>query len=514
MPTSPTTRPERKPIHIPRLSYRNSTSIDSSQLSAQVAGVQKSPITQEESRSTESTRGTTSSSENTTNDPSNPLRPTASRGNDRSPNPRAVVSPVTQKKRSLFGGLFVTKEPTALALERLAAQLEAQHGELSPRAIPGVSSSKLPEHVPKVNTKWDGVPEALKEREKLQREKARAAKRQSVNPSVRSRSAEGSRQAHARPGDRPQLRKRNSSSTLSSLDSRGRGGHNGQSQYSSTDEMRLSSKTTSSDRDYIQRSGKAQSAKSQSLRSPSGSSLPAITSFFPNDIPDPPAVPTRYQSERSTHTVSSQRTTSTGRTRYDPVEGLGDATIDVVPEHTSSPAGTPLDRSPVTPSPIGQGAIAHEPSIVPILNRREEAIFVSSGADVLGPPATSTGKRRVQVPRDAFLAGEARPLELPDDEPGPAIIESDLPFRQSPKRSFKAPQLSAHARVQQDLEKRPDSSRARLGLRASMLVRTDQTPWDWRELDRNPDPERSTSPRLNVPVVPKRLSKVLGKVNR
>ena len=129
-------------------------------------------------------------------------------------------------------------------------------------------------------------------------------------------------------------------------------------------------------------------------------------------------------------------------------------------------------------------------------------------------------RQKGKAQRDAFLAGEARPFELPDEEagPGPAVIESelDLPIRGSPKQNSKAgaPQLPAHARVQQDLEKRPDSSRARLGLRASMLIRADQAPWDLQELDKTSDNERSASPRLSMPVVPKSISKVLGKANK
>lgn len=44
--------------------------------------------------------------------------------------------------------------------------------------MPGVSSARLPPTVPKVNTKWDGVPQALKEKEK---EKPRDKHRQSLS---------------------------------------------------------------------------------------------------------------------------------------------------------------------------------------------------------------------------------------------------------------------------------------------------------------------------------------------
>jgi hypothetical protein len=510
MPTSPRST-EWKQAHVPSLSYRNSATAESLQLPT----VAKSPIVEEVPKSAGSeTKTKASSSTGRPAGSGNTLRPTISRDSDRaSNNPKSPVPSATQKKKGLFGGLFVSKEPTALALERLAAQLEAQHGELSSRAIPGVSSSKLPQHVPKVNTKWDGVPEVLKEREKILKEKARAAKRQSLAPSIRSRSIEGCRQANARPGDRRPLQKRRSGSTLSSFDSRGRAGQEGNSQFSGSDDICSTSKTSSSDRDRGRNSVRAASTKSQSLRSPSGSSLPEITAFFPNNILSQPSVPARFKSA-SSHTIGSQTTTSTGRTRVE----LAESTIDAVPEHSSSPVGTPLDRSPVTPPSIAQHHTS-ERSILPNWNRADEAIF-SSAADVSAHAAKAPDQRKGELPQDAFLAGEARPFKLPDDQlgPGPAVTssESDLPLRRSPKRKSKAtaPELPAHARVQQDLEKRPDSSRARLGLRASMLVRADQAPWDWQDFDKSSDSDRSAGTRLSMPVVPKSLSKVLGKANK
>lgn len=520
MPTSPT-RAEFTSAHIPRLSYRSAAQVESLQSPSNrpVADEALNSRTGEDIPKSAGSETTTKASSVTSRprpgDSGNASRSTPSRNNDRSSNhSKTAVSPLAQKKKSLFGGLFVTKEPTAIALERLAAQLEAQHGELSARAIPGVSSSKLPGHVPKVNTKWDGVPEAVKERDRLLKEKARvAAKRQSVAPSARSRSAEGSQEANERPARRRPIQKTTSTSTLSSFDSHGRIERRRDSHLS--DDVKPSYNTLNSDPGRGRTSTKAPSTKSQSLRSPSGSSLPPITAFFPNDIPSQPALPSRFKT-LSSRTVGSQNTTSTGRTRFEQAE----PTIDMVPEHTSSPSRTPLDRSPVTPSAIIQTQPSAEPSILPMWGRTDEGVFISTGSDFLGSTVTGKIRQKGKAHRDAFLAGEARPLELPDDQagPGPAVLESelDLPILDSPKRNFKAgaPQLPAHARVQQDLEKRPDSSRARLGLRASMLIRADQAPWDLQDLDKSSDSERSASPRLSVPVVPKRFSKVLGKANK
>ena len=50
----------------------------------------------------------------------------------------------------------------------------------TPVGLPGVSSAKLPPTVPKVNTKWDGVPQALKDKEK-DKDKDRGSYRMSVS---------------------------------------------------------------------------------------------------------------------------------------------------------------------------------------------------------------------------------------------------------------------------------------------------------------------------------------------
>ena len=109
----------------------------------------------------------------------------------------------------------------------------------------------------------------------------------------------------------------------------------------------------------------------------------------------------------------------------------------------------------------------------------------SSRPNVLAMPV-GMKKKLMKRPSEAFPAGEARPLELPDDddvEPEPP--SRDLPLRQwgSLRGSLvghKAPELPSRSidRVAQDLSKRPDSSRSRLGLKASMLVRTDAAPWE------------------------------------
>lgn len=63
-------------------------------------------------------------------------------------------------------GFLTLKEPSTYALDQFAEherKKAAQKGAKSVAAvIPGVSSQKLPDHVPKVNSKWDGLPEGAR----------------------------------------------------------------------------------------------------------------------------------------------------------------------------------------------------------------------------------------------------------------------------------------------------------------------------------------------------------------
>ncbi|KAF2869403.1 hypothetical protein BDV95DRAFT_596411 [Massariosphaeria phaeospora] len=76
----------------------------------------------------------------------------------------------TAKKKSAGGVLnFLTlKEPSHSALEQYAQQQRKQAGgkgrKSSPAGMSAITQQKLPPTVPKVNSKWDGVPESIKSR--------------------------------------------------------------------------------------------------------------------------------------------------------------------------------------------------------------------------------------------------------------------------------------------------------------------------------------------------------------
>ena len=74
-----------------------------------------------------------------------------------------------KKKKGSVLGFLSLKEPSQLALEQFAqAQRKQASEKTSPtpsvRAASIYSSHKLPAHVPKVNSKWDGIPDSVKHR--------------------------------------------------------------------------------------------------------------------------------------------------------------------------------------------------------------------------------------------------------------------------------------------------------------------------------------------------------------
>ncbi|KAI4088798.1 MAG: hypothetical protein LQ344_005851 [Seirophora lacunosa] len=83
------------------------------------------------------------------------------------PSPRSVKPPKKKSSSSFFNFLSV-KEPSTQAFEAYQEQMKkrgtTQTGRANAVGLPGVSSAKLPPTVPKVNSKWDGVPQPAKDR--------------------------------------------------------------------------------------------------------------------------------------------------------------------------------------------------------------------------------------------------------------------------------------------------------------------------------------------------------------
>lgn len=346
-----------------------------------------------------------------------------------------------RKKSSLFGSLFAVKEPTQLALNQVTAQMIAQHGSANARKVPNVSMEKMPQHVPKVNAKWDGIPDAVKQREK---KRARAAKRQSMTSStIRSQSSE----RVGRPSG-----SRASEHSGHSRESRARSLHSSSRKHDSyaPNPHRFYAQSVNSSGDLAaqQRPDDEESRPSSSYSPPpslkSSSSKSVADGTGSDDIPPPPKIPAHL----SPATAKDKRRATSPKA----------PSADAVPGQTRSPVATPREGSPVTP--IHQSE-EHVAGFRIATGRRDEMSLVSSGPDVLPLPVSAPPKT-VTKSNTVFLAGEAQEFQLPDDDS--ASIRSTPPV---PPRSVDRTT---------GVEKRPDSSRERLGLRASMVVKQD-SPW-------------------------------------
>ncbi|KAK7613186.1 hypothetical protein BKA81DRAFT_381627 [Phyllosticta paracitricarpa] len=83
----------------------------------------------------------------------------------RSDSVTADKKPKKSKMRAIsLLGFLAVKEPSANALDHFARQEQRRAEAKGSISIASVSHQKMPEGVPKVNTKWDGLPEAVKTR--------------------------------------------------------------------------------------------------------------------------------------------------------------------------------------------------------------------------------------------------------------------------------------------------------------------------------------------------------------
>ena len=396
-----------------------------------------------------------------------------------------------------------------MALERFAQKLIAEHGELSARAIPGVSSATMPDTVPKVNSKWDGRPGSGRLKDSRGRGTT-GTKSTSSGSSARSRSTEPSDRDYASSrGDRPEPWQ--SSSTFSELAESSINRYSGP-RTPASDAPQSSAKGSLSP-NVLGKMPRPHSAGSHSLRSPSGSSLPPITFFFPDQISDPPVLPLKSKTDTQVHAALPTRPKSEvivkSRHQVSTVAGPPpDALLNNIPY-----PGATSEASPATPistyAPIRTADSARHGEDDRIITsfwqpNPEEVLRLFSGKNVLGPPAVA--KREESPPTKAFLAGEARPLEIPDDDP-------EHSQSGHPREGLAASPIQSNlAQLHQNLEKRPDSSRARLGLRASMIVNGDTLPWQSQEniMDGHTSARDVTSSSPKIPTSPKSKSKGFG----
>lgn len=114
------------------------------------------------------------------------------------PSPENTSAPATDKKSKKKGNPFFdflsVKEPTTGALEQYAQSQKKQAAAKGTPFMTGLTSQKLPAEVPRVNTKWDGLPQTAKADQKRQSAATLYGHRDSVATS--SSSSKLSRKSH------------------------------------------------------------------------------------------------------------------------------------------------------------------------------------------------------------------------------------------------------------------------------------------------------------------------------
>ncbi|KAI9825297.1 MAG: hypothetical protein M1832_001331 [Thelocarpon impressellum] len=307
--------------------------------------------------------------------------------------------PPVKKKSSLLGGFFSVKEPSTQAFQefkreqaRKAAAASAQTGRSSAALIPGVSSTKLPSSVPRVNTKWDGVPKSMKDRDQA---KDRPV---SVGPPA------------ALPG-MPASHFQGSTSTVGSRGSRG---------YvvtpTSTDGSRSDMGSSASGSTPFRYCGGvahswAEPATSTAapLRSPSQTSLPDFLTDSPAGLDGiaPDSRPAAATLPRPPVLSRSHRPPSATRSTHAPTPAPPPAP-PAVPLATWTDPPPPPSPAPAPPSTTTSVATSERPPVAIDDAGSGRPVFGS-----VGPPTPTD----VPLGSSPFPAGEAAPMRTPPDEP-------------------------------------------------------------------------------------------------
>ena len=352
------TSPQGQPLRLPKLSYRTK-SCDTESVSSASTGL---------TRSTASTTPTSPLQSDFCPSPRSPPSemslPLSPRQSSFGPSPKAP-SNLNKKGSKFLSGFFGVKEPSAQALQDYERQLKKHgRGRVSAVGMPGVSSAKLPATVPKVNSKWDGVPRTLKEREKHG-----DARRQSTSGlSRRPGSSRSGRSDHSATSTADSARRRLSRGTLDGMLTRSDSSNTLAELYGwETNNPNSGSSTINF------------SAEHRPTTSRSAPSLPKTSSVYPHEPPAPLAI-------------------TSPPVELSPPSPSGSSNP---PSLSNSPVLTPFDSSPATPPPLISLAPPklesnhRESTKIGLLEApgfAKEVIVKSAGVNVLGPPASAKRK--------------------------------------------------------------------------------------------------------------------------
>jgi hypothetical protein len=171
MSSQPSVASAAPSVRVPKLAVRNRAGTEASNSSnnaSQTASSQSSTRTASPRRD----RGISDASQRSK--PSG--METAARKSGSSHGKQPQQQQTKDKKKGGMLGFLTLKEPSTNALEQFAAEQKKAAAEKAARAsavgLTSVSTQKLPEYVPKVNSKWDGLPEDARKNLKHQRKKS------------------------------------------------------------------------------------------------------------------------------------------------------------------------------------------------------------------------------------------------------------------------------------------------------------------------------------------------------
>lgn len=376
------TNPQALPNRLPKLSYRHKPSDADS-----VSSASTTPISPLNSTFCPSLRSP----------PSEMSLPSSPRQSSFAASSRSskISSNPPKKRSNFFSGLFNAKEPSAQALQDYQRQLMKQGGgRVTAVGMPGVSSAKLPATVPKVNSKWDGVPQTLKEKERQQdtgRQSMSALSRQ-----LGTSSSGGSEPRSMSTAD--SSKKRLSRGTLGGVSVQNGSNNNLAELYG------WETNSYHSGSSAVDFATEHRPSTSRTTSSRSAPPLQQNSSFPPHDPPRLPAIPLPP-------------------TELSPPSRFGSPNP---PALSYSPILTPYESSPATPdapSPFmsltssKSAATSHENIETTLLESpasAEEVIVKSAGVNILGPPAAAKRKPR------------PTPLQSSDQRPNTSGAEFQL----------------------------------------------------------------------------------------
>ncbi|RMZ77069.1 hypothetical protein DV738_g4610, partial [Chaetothyriales sp. CBS 135597] len=326
-------------------------------------------------------------------------------------------APRLSKTKSRFKTFFTLREPTLLALSQVEAQLIAQHGSASATKVPNVRMEKMPDYVPKVNSKWDGIPEQLKAKQKLEKQKQKARKRASLKSQNTDSSSQ--RRTDWLGGHTPNSnvgRSKSTTSRRSDLIKPNPHRFYATSCNSSGDLAAQHRDDNAKDEnvDYARKTPQQpQSPQSPSFPPSPRHPVSESGSFYPSDLPPSPSIPDNFRAQAAA------------------IQPLNPP-LSPAPRN---PATKAVPRSPVGVLQPVLPDISPQKSLDEALLEFERKTQSLRRSTIQPAAHISPPLKPINLVPDGFLAGEAQEVTFPDSD-GPQPISSSPPLPIQWRRSL------------------------------------------------------------------------------